>query len=123
MELHLSRPRNLSRKAVPPLPKPLAVAVTGVRIPSIWIRLLHRTVGIKDIHVVRERRVRILNNPGSNNGVWKAVSGRGNRTAELSYRRSDQETAYKKPALRDYVHPDPTILRVRSVMLSPNLRE
>jgi hypothetical protein len=104
-------------------PNPLAVAVTGVRIPSIWIRLLHRAVGIEDIHVVGERRVGILNNPGSHNGVWRAVSGRGNRTAELSDRRSDQEAGYKKPARRDHVHPDPKIPCVGSVILPRNLRK
>jgi hypothetical protein len=67
-----------------------------MRNPSIWVRLLHRAVGIEDTHVVKERRVRILNNPASHNRIWKAASGRRSGSAESSYRDSDQEGGYKQ---------------------------
>src|SRR5271165_1029860 len=93
---NLQAPRELMRGAIRdylnPLtldsltvsdPNTLAVAIAAMRIAGVRVRLLHRPVGIEDIHMIGKRRVGIPNEPRPYNAIRNvAASRRTNASAQ-----------------------------------------
>lgn len=54
-------------------PNALPVAVAGLRVARVGIRLLHGAVGVEDVHVVAKRRVGVVYEPRADDGVSLAA--------------------------------------------------
>lgn len=54
-------------------PNALSVAVARATVAGIRVGLLHRAVAVECVHVKGKRRIRILNHPDANDGIWRSA--------------------------------------------------